>query len=155
MGRVRFEPAPEVHAALSHLVDFLEFTHIDVARIHCRRSYGSTSRAYARIWELPTIWQGALDVAPQYVIEVLAEHFDPVSDEEQTKVLIHELLHIPSTFSGALRGHQGQGERIDGRTVNRYYRRLLRARAERQERLAREEPAESPPGVGGQLDLLD
>ena len=152
MGRVRFEPAPEVHAALSRLVDVLEFAHIDVARIHCRRSYGSASRAYARIWELPTIWQGALGVRPQYVIEVLAEHFDPVDEVERTKVLIHELLHIPSTFSGALRGHQGQGERIDGRTVNRYYRRFLKASAERKERMEREEP--TPPGADEQLDLL-
>jgi predicted metallopeptidase len=93
-------------------------------------------------------------VRPQYVIEVLAEHFDPVSEEERTKVLIHELLHIPSTFSGALRGHRGQGERIDGRTVNRYYRQFMRASAQRQERLQREEPTETPPGADGQLDFL-
>jgi predicted metallopeptidase len=154
VGRFRYEPAPEVHAALAHLVDVLEFTHIDIARVHCRRSYGSTSRAYARIWELPSIWQGALGVPPQYVIEVLAEHFDPAGEVEQTKVLIHELLHIPSTFSGALRGHRGQGERIDGRTVNRYYRRFLRASEERQERVAGEAPIEPPSGPDGQLDLL-
>ncbi len=154
MGRVRYEPAPEVHAALSHLVDVLEFGHVDMARVHCRRSFGSTSRAYARIWELPTIWQGALGVRPQYVIEVLAEHFDPVGEEERTKVLIHELLHIPSTFSGALRGHRGQGERIDGHTVNRYYRRFLRNVAERQARIEREERAEAPRDADGQLDLL-
>lgn len=154
MGRVRYEPAPEVHEALTHLVDVLEFAHIDIARVHCRRSFGSTSRAYARIWELPSIWQGALVVPPQYVIEVLAEHFDPAGEEEQTKVLIHELLHIPSTFSGALRGHRGQGERIDGRTVNRYYRRFLRVTAERQDRAAREGPVEPPAGADGQLDLL-
>jgi len=127
MGRFRHEPAPDVARLMADLVDLLGFEHIDPARVHCRRSHGSTADAYARIWELPSMWQEVLGVRPQYVIEVLAEHYDPLDAEEQAKTVIHELLHIPRTFSGAVRGHRGQGERIDGRTVNRYYRRYRSA----------------------------
>lgn len=123
MGRFRVEPAPDVGEKLTRLIEVLEFEYIDPERIHSRRSFGSTADAYARIWELPSIWQEALGVPPQYVIEVLSEHYDPLEPDEQIKTLIHELLHIPRTFSGALRNHRGQGERIDGRTVLRYFRR--------------------------------
>lgn len=126
MGRFRHEAAPDVARVIADLVEILAFEHIDPERVHCRRSRGSTADAYARIWELPSMWQEVLGVRPQYVIEVLAEHYDPLDEEEQVKTLIHELLHIPRTFSGAVRGHRGQGERIDGRTVNRYYRRYRR-----------------------------
>lgn len=91
-------------------------------RIVCFRSYGSTSRARARIWSLPQIWQKALKVKPHYCIEVLSEKFDKMSKDNQTRVLIHELLHIPKTFSGALRPHRGRGNwRIDGRSVNKLF----------------------------------
>jgi predicted metallopeptidase len=131
MPRFAHKEAPDIEARLGRIVELLELDHIDAGRIHCRRSWGSTADAYARIWELPSMWRAALDVAPQYVIEVLAEHFDELDAGEQTKVLIHELLHIPKTFSGALRNHRGQGEPIDGRTVNRYYRRYVTAEAHR------------------------
>jgi predicted metallopeptidase len=64
-----------------------------------------------------------LNVRPQYLIEVLAEHYDALDRAGRLKILIHELLHIPRTFSGAVRGHRGQGERIDDRTVERYFKR--------------------------------
>jgi predicted metallopeptidase len=129
MGRFRTEPAPDLAPRLRELVEVLEFVHIDASRVHCRRSWGSTAQAYARIWEMPSIWRETLDIPAQYVIEVLSEHFDPLDHDEQTRILIHELLHIPSTFSGALRNHRGQGERIDGHAVNRYFRSYREAMA--------------------------
>ena len=137
MGRVRFEPAPDVAERITRLVAVLGFDHVDPERIHSRRSRGSSSQAYARIWELPAVWQEALGVRPQYVIEVLTEHYDPLPEEERLKTLIHELLHVPSTFSGALRNHRGQGERIDGHAVNRYYRRYVKAVREQEKAEAR------------------
>jgi predicted metallopeptidase len=133
VARFRHEPAPDVHRDLVDLVGVLEFTYVDADRVHCRRSRGSTADIYARIWELPTVWQKALEVLPQYVIEVLAEHYDSLDRDEQLKILIHELLHIPRTFSGAVRNHHGQGERIDGHAVNRYFRRYVKAVREREE----------------------
>jgi len=128
MARFRHAPAPDVQREIADLVDSLDFSHIDPDRVHCRRSEGSTADIYARIWELPSMWQKALDIPPQYVLEVVAEHFDPLDEDEKLKTLIHELLHIPKTFSGALRGHRGQGERIDGHVVNRYLRRYREAK---------------------------
>lgn len=121
MAQFKTQPAPDIHRRLRELVAILEFEHIDPDRLHCIRSRGSTSRAYSRIWELPRVWQEALGVPAQYIIEVLEEHFARESCEEQNKILIHELLHIPKTFSGALRNHRGRGEPINDRTVNKYY----------------------------------
>lgn len=120
-GKFRHEEAPDIARRLRTLVEILEFTHIDGDRVHARRSWGSRADAYARIWEFPEMWQTVLGEPPQYVIEVLSEHFDRLGDEEQTRILIHELLHIPSTFSGAVRNHRGSGECIDDDTVERYY----------------------------------
>lgn len=100
----------------------IDLPHIEIKQIVCFRSYGSTSKARARIWSLPRIWQKALKVKPHYCIEVLAEKFDKMSKVNQTKVLIHELLHIPKTFSGALLPHRGRGRvSIDAKAVNKLY----------------------------------
>jgi predicted metallopeptidase len=84
------------------------------------------------------MWQEALGVPAQYVIEVLVEHYDVLDRDEQLKIVIHELLHIPKTFSGAVRNHSGQGEKIDGHAVNRYFRRYQKAIREREARQHRE-----------------
>lgn len=86
------------------------------------RGTGSTSRAIARIWSLPRPWQLALEIQPQYIIEVIAERFDKMSEEDKEKTLIHELMHIPKTFSGALVPHRNRGGRIDRKTVEIVYR---------------------------------
>jgi len=112
----------KIHKRIKRILQKVDFPHIKAKQIVCFRSYGSTSRARARIWSLPQIWQKALKVKPHYCIEVLEEKFDKLSEVDQTKVLIHELLHIPKTFSGALRPHRGRGRwRIDSRMVNQLY----------------------------------
>ncbi|QQG39946.1 MAG: metallopeptidase [Candidatus Aenigmatarchaeota archaeon] len=118
---MRFEKAEDIEARVHTLVNRLDLKHVDPFRIKCFRSHGSKARAYARIWSLPRVWQKALAVRPHYVIEVLSEHFDKQSFEEQTKTLIHELLHIPKTFSGATRPHAFFDKKIDRRAVEKYY----------------------------------
>ncbi len=122
-----FEPAPDILKTLKKIVYKIGFSHINPARIVCFRSHGSVSRARARIWSLPRVWQMALNVEPHYVIEVLSEKFDRMSTDDQTRVLIHELMHIPKNFSGALVPHRSRFHAIDHHTVEKHfkaYRRL-------------------------------
>jgi predicted metallopeptidase len=107
---------------VAKLVASLKLHHIDPERVIVFRSLGSHSRARARIWSLPRIWQQALRVKPHYCLEVLSEKFDKLSKDDQRRILIHELLHIPKTFSGALLPHRGRGKtRIDGETVEKLF----------------------------------
>ena len=107
---MKLKYAPDVQEKAGDIVRELELNHIDSSRIIYMRSNGSKARAYARIWELPRIWQMALDVKPHYVIEVLSEHFDKLPEENQEETIIHELLHIPQKFSGALVPHKCFGK---------------------------------------------
>lgn len=114
-----------IQKRLTQLVKKLELAHIKSANLYAFHSYGSRSRARARIWSLPTIWQKALNLQPGYCIEVLSENFDKLSRDDQTRTLIHELLHIPKTFSGALLPHSGRGRvRVDSRAVNKLFKQL-------------------------------
>lgn len=100
-----WEFAPDLQKRVAKLVFTLNFSHIDPQRIIVFRSFGSKSMAKARIWSLPRIWQKALNVEPHYCLEVLSEKFDKLSLDQQQKILIHELLHIPKNFSGSLLPH--------------------------------------------------
>ena len=118
MTALDFLPAPDIHHHLKAIVKRLKLTHVDPSRIVCFRSHGSTSRARARIWSLPRVWQLGLNLKPHYVIEVISHYFDHLSDDDKLRVLIHELMHIPKNFSGALLSHRhGRHHRIDTRTV--------------------------------------
>jgi predicted metallopeptidase len=113
--------ALDLQGRVERIVSVLGLSHVDQFRIICMRSRGSTANAYARIWNLPRIWQKALGVKTYYIIEAVSEHFDPLSPEEQDRVLIHELMHIPRTFSGALLPHSCFGKKIDRRAVEKVY----------------------------------
>jgi len=106
-----FEKAPDIQEKLNNLLEHLEMPHIDPARIVAFRSKGSKARARARIWAMPRIWQQALDIKAHYVIEVIDKHFDHLKEADKLRVLIHELMHIPKSFSGALVPHRGKGRR--------------------------------------------
>jgi predicted metallopeptidase len=108
---MEFNKAPDIQKRLLHLLKHLDMPHIDPKRVVAFRSSGSKARARARIWSMPRIWQSALDIKAHYVIEVISHHFDHLKEDDQTKVLIHELMHIPKSFSGALVPHRGAGRR--------------------------------------------
>lgn len=119
-----FEKADDVHALMADIVARLDMDYIDVDRVFCVRSSYSKAKAYARIWGLSRIFQFTAGYKPTYVIEVLSQHFDTLSSERKKKVIIHELLHIPKTFSGALRSHKARYFRIDDDEVEKLYRRM-------------------------------
>lgn len=108
---MKWIPAPDITSRIAYLVRYLDFDHVQSPQVYCFRSSGSVGRAVARIWSLPTIWQQALSVPASYCLEVIGEKFDRLSLPEQEKVLIHELLHIPKTFSGALVPHRNHRHR--------------------------------------------
>lgn len=124
---MRWEICRRTHTRLRRIVSALGFTHVDPARVFCVRGYGSTSEAWARIWGLPALWQQVLGIGPAYVVEIIEPEFSRLPEEEQDRILIHELLHIPRTFSGAIRPHRTPTFRIDRRTVEHYYQRYLAA----------------------------
>jgi predicted metallopeptidase len=111
---MQIEKAPDIQKMIDDIVSTLNYedadnvqssAHLNQHRIICMRSFDSTAKAYARIWSFPQMWQKALDVSTFYVIEVLAQHFDKLPQDKKEQTLIHELLHIPKTFSGALLDH--------------------------------------------------
>jgi len=117
---MEWEKAPDAQKEVNKIIKTLNLNYLLINRIFCFRSRGSKSRAYARIWAFPKIFQNALDIKPAYVIEVLAKYFDKLDDESKKKVLIHELLHIPKNFSGALLPHRGRGRHLQ-KEANKLY----------------------------------
>lgn len=115
------EKAPDIDKIVKSVLKRNLFPYIDASRIVCMRSSKATSRARARIWSFPHIWQLALDKPAYYIIEVLSQHFDRMSDDDKTRVIIHELMHIPKNFSGALVPHRGIHKRINNHTVEHIF----------------------------------
>lgn len=106
-----FETSPSISLRVKHLISECALDYIAPDRVFCVESEGSTSRAYARIWGLPRIWQSALKIGPAYVLEV-THRYQKLSTPDQDHVLMHELAHIPKNFSGALLGHNGLSQRV-------------------------------------------
>ena len=125
-----FEAAPDVQKMIDDVLSVLHFPHIDKNRVIAFRSHGSVARARARIWSMPRIWQLALSIKAHYVIEVISHYFDNQTVEEQTKTIIHELMHIPKSFSGALVPHKGSGGRhqVHHSLVSKLYREYTRGK---------------------------
>lgn len=124
---MHFGFAPDIQKRISFLVEELDLKHIKAKNIICFRSSGSVARARARIWSMPTIWQLALSIEPHYCIEVISEKFDNQSLDDQERILIHELMHIPKSFSGALAPHRNHKHRTFRHyhdTVEHYFNQL-------------------------------
>jgi len=104
---IQYSLAEDIDLRVKEIIRKLKMTHIDETRVICLRSKGSGSkRVIARCHGLSRIMQLALTQKPHYIIEILSERFDRLSREEQTKVLIHEILHIPHCFGGGFRSHK-------------------------------------------------
>jgi len=105
---IEYFDAPDVKALVVEIVSKLGFRHVEVDRVFCFRSRGSQSRrVVARIHSLGKVWQKALNTRAGYLIEVISERYDKLTQSEKERVIIHELLHIPAGFSGGFRPHRG------------------------------------------------
>ena len=133
MPKLDFTKAPDIEKEIKKIVKNLDLKHIDASNVSAFRSTGSKARARARIYAMPRIWQQALKVGPHYCIEVLCEHFDTLKWSHQQRVIIHELLHIPKTFSGALVPHRGRGRshQVTHGVVERLYKRYKKTLKEK------------------------
>ncbi len=128
-GKIVWEKAPDVKRKIGKLLKSLEMDWIKSGRIFTYRSVYSKTRAYARIWGLSGLWQRTLGVPPTYIVEVLSEHYDKLSESQKDKVLLHELTHIPKNFSGALVPHIRHGKRNFHRKVDELINRYLTKKA--------------------------
>lgn len=121
---LQWNKSTKLHKRIRHLISVCELDYIRVNRIFCYESTGAKTRAYARIWGLSRIWQTTLDVGPGYILEVISEKYNKLSDRDKDHVLIHELLHIPKNFSGALVPHKRKGG-VNERRVRELYAQLV------------------------------
>jgi predicted metallopeptidase len=121
---MNYKLAPEIKRQVRVLIKELKFTHIKPNQIWCIRSSDAKTRAYARIWGMSRLFHEVAGLPPTYIIEIINQHFEKLSPREKTKTLIHELMHIPKTFSGALLSHRGPHHQINDREVERILRNL-------------------------------
>lgn len=123
---IQYFEASDIKILIDEISNVLKFTHIDPHFVYCVRSVGSKSKyILARIHGLGRIWQQMLRFPPSYIIEIISERYDKLTKEEQEKIIIHELLHIPKGFSGGFRPHKGV---INRKTVERLYSTLQQQR---------------------------
>ncbi|MDO8563763.1 MAG: putative metallopeptidase [Nanoarchaeota archaeon] len=102
---MKYDFAPDLQARMEEIVKLLNMDWVDINRVRCFRSYGSsTKRTIARCHTIGKLMQKAMNVKAWYTIEYL-EKFNKMSQSEQDKVIIHELMHIPKTFGGGFRQH--------------------------------------------------
>lgn len=116
---MNYSLAPEIKEQIDELVTALDMAHVKVKNIHCIRSHDAKTRAVARIWGMSRLFKEVAGLEPNYIIEVNGKRYDKLSEREKMKTLIHELMHIPKTFSGALLSHRGPGRHINDREIEK------------------------------------
>lgn len=115
---MKYIPAPDIQIIADEISKVL-FPHVDVTRVKCFRSTGSSSRGtIARCHALGKLMQEAIGIRAVYALEFISERFDKLDKEEQIKIIIHELMHIPKTFGGGFKHHDWVCEK----NVNLHYR---------------------------------
>mgnify|MGYP001613730762 CR=1 FL=1 len=108
---MKYIDAPDLKKRVEEVAKTLDMEHLDLNRIECLRSFGSSSRrTIARCHALGKMMQKAMKTNAFYAIEFL-ERFDKMNQIEQDKVIIHELMHIPKSFGGGFRHHDFVCER--------------------------------------------
>ncbi len=115
---MKYSFALDLQERAAEIARFL-FPHVKMDFVKCLRSSGTSSRGtIARCHALGKLMQKAMGMKAFYALEFLSERFDKFDYEEQTKVIIHELMHIPFTFGGGFKHHNV----VTRRNVDLYYR---------------------------------
>jgi len=120
---MKYEVAPDLQAKAND-ISSLMFPHVDIPRVKCFRSYGTSSRGtIARCHAIGKLMQKAIGIKAVYALEFLSERFDKFNEEEQLKIIIHELMHIPNTFGGGFKHHNWVTEKNVNKCYEEYKRR--------------------------------
>lgn len=128
-GVIEYSDAVDVREMASSIVKTLDLSYIDLGGVLFVRSSGSRSRlTVARIHSLSRVWRQALGTGVTYIVEVIGEKYDGLSEEEKEKTIIHELLHIPRAFGGGFRSHRSHANR---RSVERLHESYIQAKRAR------------------------
>lgn len=118
---MKYKYDPELQE-IAEEISRLLFPHIKIGFFKCIRSYGTSTRnTTARCHALGKVMQMAIGVKAYYALEFLSERFDRLPADEQTKVIIHELMHIPYTFGGGFKHH----DHVTNKNVELHYQTYL------------------------------
>ena len=97
---VEYTEAPELKERAIKIAGKLNLAHIDFDRVHFYR-YTCDTRTCAKITGFfKTLQLAYPHINPFYVITFNDHNFSRESEQEQNQTILHELLHIPKTFSG-------------------------------------------------------
>lgn len=122
---MKYEYAEDIQKIAEDISKTL-FPYIDLNNVKCYRSYGTSSRGtIARCHGLNKLMQKAIGIKAIYVLEFLTERFEKFNKEEQIKIIIHELMHIPKTFGGGFKHH----DFVTERNVNLFYQEYKKRKA--------------------------
>ena len=117
-SKIIYEEANDIKRVALDIINTLNLSYIDPNLLGFIRSHNSSARGVvARCHGLGKVMQIAFNIKPRYVIEVISERFDKLTDEEKVKTLIHEIMHIPKNFGGGFRHH----DYVNRANVNLFY----------------------------------
>ena len=108
----------------TRIVNRLGWSHVLLEHVAFIRSTGSSAkRTIARCHALGKAMQVGMGRKKSfYLIEVISENFDKLPRDEQVKVIIHELMHIPKSFGGGFIHH----DKVHEKSVEEVFRRYCR-----------------------------
>lgn len=118
---IKYIPAPDIQQQADEISRFM-FPHVKLDKVKCFRSKGSSSRrTIARCHTIGKLMQKTIGCEPHYALEFISERFDKMPEEEKTKVIIHELMHIPFSFGGGFKHHDW----VCDKNINQLYRKYM------------------------------
>ncbi len=120
---IKYYQAPDIKKRAEEIIAKLNWTHVLLEHISFLRSTGSKAKyTIARCHALGKAMQVGMGRKKGfYLIEVIHEKFDNLSKEEQTKVIIHELMHIPKSFGGGFIHHDKVHEKSVKEVYEKYH----------------------------------
>jgi predicted metallopeptidase len=119
---IKYHQAPDIKKIAEEIVGKLCWKHISLENVAFIRSTGSSARrTIAHCHALGKAMQiGMGREKGFYLVEVISENFDKLPEDERTKVIIHELMHIPKSFGGGFIHHDKVHEKSVEKVFENY-----------------------------------